>query len=214
MTPRQRAEGCIVPVFTVRDGARELARLYFAGLPTAYPLILMLPQSRIEAILGERLAELGGSIRGPWRVTGVSFQQDLAVQQAQDEQGRDLTLTADHVVGADGMHITVRESAGIGSSGSAYPVSSVLPTSAWSGRCRSRRYDRVELVDRDMTDLPFPRDPSTSFWPVWRCVTRIPPRRELAIAETLRVLPPNWAAGLHRHRGDGAVRGDRPAVRV
>jgi 2-polyprenyl-6-methoxyphenol hydroxylase-like FAD-dependent oxidoreductase len=126
VTPRLVTEGLVVPVFTVRDRARVLARLDFAGLPTAYPYTLMLPQSRIEAVLGERLADLGGSVRRPWQVTGIATQGGVAVLAGRDQQGRESTLTADHVVGADGMHSTVRDSAGIAFRGSAYPSSFVL----------------------------------------------------------------------------------------
>jgi 2-polyprenyl-6-methoxyphenol hydroxylase-like FAD-dependent oxidoreductase len=126
VTPRLLAEGCVVPVFTVRDRARMLARLDFAGLPTAYPYTLMLSQSRIEAIIGERLAELGGSVRRPWQVTGLAARDGMAEVTGRDEDGRERTLTADYVAGADGMHSTVRESAGIAFQGSAYPSSFVL----------------------------------------------------------------------------------------
>src|SRR3954463_14639729 len=70
VTRRLLPEGVVVPVFTLHDRARVLATLNFSGLPTAYPYTLMLPQSRTEAILGERLAELGGSVRRPGPGTG------------------------------------------------------------------------------------------------------------------------------------------------
>jgi 2-polyprenyl-6-methoxyphenol hydroxylase-like FAD-dependent oxidoreductase len=126
VTPRLLTEGCVVPVFTIRDRTRVLARLDFAGLPTAYPYTLMLPQSRIEAILGERLADLGGSVRRPWQVTEVRTRDGIAALAGRDGHGRERTLTADYVVGADGMHSTVRASAGIAFQGNAYPASFVL----------------------------------------------------------------------------------------
>jgi 2-polyprenyl-6-methoxyphenol hydroxylase-like FAD-dependent oxidoreductase len=126
VTPRLLAEGCTVPVFTIRDRTRVLARLDFADLPTAYPYTLMLPQSRIEAILGERLADLGGTVQRPWQVSDVTTRGGIAVLEGRDEHGRERTLTADYVVGADGMHSTVRQSAGIAFQGNAYPASFVL----------------------------------------------------------------------------------------
>src|SRR4051794_17961463 len=71
VTPRLVAEGCVVPIFTVRDRQRVLARLDFSDLPTPYPYTLMLPQSRTEAILADRLADLDGRIYRPWTVTSV-----------------------------------------------------------------------------------------------------------------------------------------------
>src|SRR5947209_4985572 len=123
VTRRLLAEGVVVPVFTVHDRARVLATFDFAGLPTAYPYTLMLPQSRTEAILAERLAELGGSVRRPWQVTGVTTLDGVAVVAGRDAQGREQSLTAQYVVGADGMHSAVREAAGIPFEGSAYPES-------------------------------------------------------------------------------------------
>src|SRR4051812_1568206 len=113
VTRRLIPEGIVVPVFTLHDRARVLATLDFSGLPTAYPYTLMLPQSRTEAILGERLAELGGSVRRPWQVTGITTREDLAVIAGRDAQGREQSLTAQYMVGADGMHSVVRESTGI-----------------------------------------------------------------------------------------------------
>src|SRR4051794_21618387 len=55
VTPRLIAEGVAVPTFTIRDRRRVLARLNFNDLPTRYPYTLMLPQSRTEAVLAERL---------------------------------------------------------------------------------------------------------------------------------------------------------------
>src|SRR5829696_5218004 len=78
VTQRLVADGCVVPVFTVRDRARVLARIQFGRLPTAYPYTLMLPQSRTEAILNERLAELGGQVQRPYTATEVSTADDGA----------------------------------------------------------------------------------------------------------------------------------------
>src|SRR3954447_20532733 len=94
VTRRLLAEGIVVPVFTVHDRARVLATFDFAGLPTAYPYTLMLPQSRTEAILGERLTELGGTVRRPWQVTGITTVDGVAVVAGRDGQGSEQSLTA------------------------------------------------------------------------------------------------------------------------
>jgi 2-polyprenyl-6-methoxyphenol hydroxylase-like FAD-dependent oxidoreductase len=108
--------------FTVRDGRRALARLGFAGLPTAYPFTLMVPQCDTEAVLLDRLRALGGDVHRPYEVTGVEQDADgVTLRTATGE-----TLRARYAVGADGMHSAVREAAGIGFTGSAYPQSFVL----------------------------------------------------------------------------------------
>ncbi|MEU8633954.1 FAD-dependent monooxygenase [Amycolatopsis sp. NPDC048633] len=121
VTARLKELGVIVPTFTVRDGATTLARVPFGGLPTAYPYTLMVPQDRTEALLLTRLREVGGDVHRPYEVTAV----------AGDDTGVTVTTTggtvrAKYLVGADGMHSTVREQAGIGFTGATYGESFVL----------------------------------------------------------------------------------------
>ena len=127
ITPRLIAEGCVVPIFTVRDRQRVLARLDFSNLPTPYPYTLMLPQSRTEAILADRLAELDGRVHRPWTVTSVDTTTTGGVVTASDATGVVTeTVEARYVVGADGLNSVVRTSAGIGFSGDHYTASFVL----------------------------------------------------------------------------------------
>jgi 2-polyprenyl-6-methoxyphenol hydroxylase-like FAD-dependent oxidoreductase len=115
-------KGLKIEEFAVRDGARKLLTVPFGALPTAYPYTLMLEQYKTEALLLARLRELGGDVHRPYEVESL----------AQDAEGVTLTLAggqtlrADYAVGADGMHSSVREAAGIGFSGSAYEESFVL----------------------------------------------------------------------------------------
>ena len=126
VSPRMVAAGRIVPIFTVRSGSRVLMRVDFSDLPTAYPFTLMLPQSRTEAILAERLAELGGEVRRPYVVTGVTSGDGGAAVAVAGPDGREQTVHARYVVGADGMHSAVRAAAGIGFTGGRYEQSFVL----------------------------------------------------------------------------------------
>ena len=134
ITPRLIAEGCVVPVFTVRDRQRVLARLNFSNLPTPYPYTLMLPQSRTEAILTERLAELDGQVHRPWTVTSVRTTILGAAVTASDATGASTTVQARYVVGADGLNSVVRTSAGIGFSGDNYDSSSRPAGWSWLHR--------------------------------------------------------------------------------
>jgi len=126
VTPRLLAEGCVVPVFTVRTGRRVLARIDFGGLPTPYPFTLMLPQSRTEALLSGRLTELGGQVHRRCSVTAVRAGADGAEVSMTGPDGQSQQVRARYVVGADGMHSTVRGAAGIGFTGGRYPQSFVL----------------------------------------------------------------------------------------
>ncbi|MEV8534395.1 FAD-dependent monooxygenase [Streptomyces sp. NPDC051211] len=117
--------GLPVTRFALRDGARParpLATLSFDALPTAHPYALMVPQYETEAVLLGRLRALGGDVHRPYEVRSVTQDPDgVTLTMASGE-----TLRAAHAVGADGMHSTVREAAGIGFTGSAYEESFVL----------------------------------------------------------------------------------------
>jgi 2-polyprenyl-6-methoxyphenol hydroxylase-like FAD-dependent oxidoreductase len=91
------------------DRGRPLVRLGFGGLPTRYPFALGVPQNITEALLLKRLADLGGEVRRGRRV-------ELAT----------CGVDARYVIGADGSHSTIRESAGIAFRGATYESSFVL----------------------------------------------------------------------------------------
>ncbi len=126
VTDRLRAEGHVVPVFTVRDRDRVLATVHFEGLPTRYPFTLMIPQNVTEAILLARLRELGGDVHRPYKVTDLSQESDRVTVTVSAQDGEPQKVIARYVIGADGMHSIVRERAGIGFTGATYEESFVL----------------------------------------------------------------------------------------
>jgi 2-polyprenyl-6-methoxyphenol hydroxylase-like FAD-dependent oxidoreductase len=126
VTDRLRAEGHVVPRFTVRDRDRALATIRFDGLPTRYPFTLMIPQNDTEAILLTRLRDLGGDVCRPYTVSDVQQEADGVTVTVGAEGQPTRTVRARDVVGADGMHSTVRERAGIGFTGGKYEESFVL----------------------------------------------------------------------------------------
>ena len=115
-------EGIEAPRFTIRDGKNVLIPIDFAHLPSKYPYTLMLPQNDTERLLLQRVVELGGEVIRPKVLATVT----------QDSDGTTATFTdgdvirAAYVVGADGMHRTVREQAGIGFHGDSYGQAFVL----------------------------------------------------------------------------------------
>jgi 2-polyprenyl-6-methoxyphenol hydroxylase-like FAD-dependent oxidoreductase len=115
-------EGVHAPRFTVRDKARTLIPIDFSTLPTEYPYTLLVPQSTTERLLLDRLIELGGSVVRPKTLT--SIEQDAEGVTASFDDGD--VIRARFAVGADGIHSTVREQAGIGFHGGAYDESFVL----------------------------------------------------------------------------------------
>jgi 2-polyprenyl-6-methoxyphenol hydroxylase-like FAD-dependent oxidoreductase len=126
VTDRLRAEGHIVPQFTLRDRGQVLATIRFDKLPTRYAHTLMIPQNVTEAILVDRLRQLGSDVYRPCVVTDLRQDTDgVSVTLAADGQPPQ-TIRAKYLVGADGMHSTVREHAGIGFTGDSYGQSFVL----------------------------------------------------------------------------------------
>ncbi len=126
VTAAMQAEGHVVPRFVIRDRDRVITTIAFDQLPTKYPYVLMVPQYVTERILGDRLRTLGSGIQRPWTVTGLTHDATGARVTLAGDGGATHTMRARYVVGADGMHSTVRDKAGIGFTGEAYEQSFVL----------------------------------------------------------------------------------------
>lgn len=111
--------------FALRDRDRTLLRLRFDRLPSRHAEILMLPQDETESILLERLAALGGVVHWNTEVTSIEESGGRQLVRMKSADGERL-VSARFVVGADGMHSIVRQSAGIGFEGETYAGSFVL----------------------------------------------------------------------------------------
>jgi 2-polyprenyl-6-methoxyphenol hydroxylase-like FAD-dependent oxidoreductase len=122
VTRRLVKEGIEAPRFTIRDRAKKLLTVDFSGLATDYRFTLMVPQSTTERLLLERVRELGGDVVRPKLLAALA--QDTAGVTATFDDGD--AVRARYLVGADGMHSTVRVQAGIGFTGGEYEHSFLL----------------------------------------------------------------------------------------
>lgn len=129
VSERLVARGIPARQFTIRDRDRVLMPIGFENLPTQYPYTLMVSQAVTEGVLLQRLVELGGQVLRP-RTLAALVQDPSGVTATLDDGNR---LRARFVVGADGMHSAVRESAGIAFNGGSYGESFVLADVRLSG---------------------------------------------------------------------------------
>ncbi|MFR9774442.1 FAD-dependent monooxygenase [Micromonospora sp. MS34] len=97
------------PRFTVRDRDRRLLTVRFDRLPSRYPYALMVSQSETEAVLADRLTALGGRVLRPYELAGLDLDETGATARFAGGE----TVRARWVIGADGMHSTVRQLSGI-----------------------------------------------------------------------------------------------------
>jgi 2-polyprenyl-6-methoxyphenol hydroxylase-like FAD-dependent oxidoreductase len=78
-----------------------------------------------EKILAEALAEAGGAVRRGCTVEALVETPEGIQASVVSSEGRQ-TIHARYLVGADGMHSLVRQTAGIGFAGARYEESLVL----------------------------------------------------------------------------------------
>jgi 2-polyprenyl-6-methoxyphenol hydroxylase-like FAD-dependent oxidoreductase len=164
---RLRAEATYagpVPQFSFGPLQLDFSRL------EASPLHVMgIPQRRLEAVLDERLRELGGCVRRGHEMLALSSPRDEV--RAPSRPGNDLGVTLDvrgpggdyqlrtrYLVGCDGAHSLVRKQAGIGfpglTSSEIMRIGRVLlPTVVISpgGEVEVPGLGRVRLMDRVQT---------------------------------------------------------------
>lgn len=112
LTERFRAEATYAgPVPQFQFGPLQLT---FSRLPASPLHVLAMPQRQLERLLGERLGELGGSVRRGHEVLGISLAGDgLSVTLDVRGPGGEYRLRTRYLAGCDGARSLVRKQAGI-----------------------------------------------------------------------------------------------------
>ena len=104
------AEGQRLKALCVGEGDHRLATLAVGeGIDSAFPFPLLLPQSRTEALLSARLAELGGAIERSVELAGLSQDDSGVTATLQHADGRTETVRTPYLAGCDGARSAVRQ---------------------------------------------------------------------------------------------------------
>ncbi|SEG95966.1 2-polyprenyl-6-methoxyphenol hydroxylase [Nonomuraea solani] len=91
----------------------EAARLDPSRLPTRYPFVLFTPQYEVEKVLERRAREAGVAFAYETKVVAVEQDADGVTARTRDKDGRPgATFRASYLVGADGVHSSVRPAIG------------------------------------------------------------------------------------------------------
>jgi 2-polyprenyl-6-methoxyphenol hydroxylase-like FAD-dependent oxidoreductase len=88
-------------------------RVDLTRLPSRFPFVLIAPQYEVERRLEARATAAGAELRSGVEVVDLYQDADRVTLQIRDPSGTVRELTADHVVGCDGVHSTVREALGL-----------------------------------------------------------------------------------------------------
>jgi 2-polyprenyl-6-methoxyphenol hydroxylase-like FAD-dependent oxidoreductase len=120
------ARGVKTHMFRIHEGDRTLSEVSFASLPSTYAYALMCPQNQTEAVLMDRLTEVGLQVHRPARLTGLSLGDEAMIATLRVSADVQHTIRAQWVVGCDGAHSTVRSLTGIDFQGEDYDETFVL----------------------------------------------------------------------------------------
>ncbi|MFF4424678.1 FAD-dependent oxidoreductase [Streptomyces sp. NPDC001549] len=101
----------------------------FSRLDTAFPYYVNVPQPDVEAVLADRFTTAGGRLLRGLRYTRHQ-EDEHGVTAETVTDGTPHTITARHLVGADGASSAVRTALGIGFPGTTYPMSYLLAEGA------------------------------------------------------------------------------------
>ena len=93
---------------------------------TPFPYILLIPQSRTEAILSEECARQGVAVERGVEVVGLAQDGDGITAELRGPGGAAETVRAAYVIGGDGSHSIVRKQAGLAWNGDVLPQSFLL----------------------------------------------------------------------------------------
>jgi 2-polyprenyl-6-methoxyphenol hydroxylase-like FAD-dependent oxidoreductase len=105
----------------VYSGSRRLIGIDMAHSGSGYRFQLHLPQQQTEALLRERVAELGGAVETATELLAFTDDGGAVTSTVRDPSGREREISAAFLVGCDGAHSRVRHLLDVPFLGQPYP---------------------------------------------------------------------------------------------
>jgi len=175
---------------------RLLVDLDLRNLPTRYPFMLLLPQTRTEAILRHFLEEL--EVKIEWGTELTTFRPEKSGIRAEFVQaGRSQEAFCGYLAGCDGAHSTVRKKAGLEFPGSAYQQNWLLADVSLEPRLDPRFMHLFTCPSGPIIFFPLPEN-------VWRIVAMRPgtvqDAGQASLEEIAELLERNQLGHLRPHR--------------
>jgi 2-polyprenyl-6-methoxyphenol hydroxylase-like FAD-dependent oxidoreductase len=113
ITDRITTECLPTTTFKVFSERHPIARIDVGRLDTPYPFLVMVPQHDTEALLEDRLRELGGSVERGVELTRLAESGDGIDALVTRADGADNVVRCRDVVGCDGPHSRVGKQLGV-----------------------------------------------------------------------------------------------------
>ena len=177
-------------------GRRLLVDLDLRKLSTRYPFMLMLPQTRTEAILRQFLEEL--EVKIEWGTELTAFRMErMGICAELTHAGRQQEALSGYLAGCDGAHSTVRKQAGLEFPGAAYQQNWLLADVTLEPRLDPKFMHLFTCPSGPILFFPLPEN-------VWRIVAMRPGTTQDAgqatLEEILELLEQNQLGHLRPHR--------------
>ena len=175
---------------------RLLVDLDLRNLPTRYPFMLLLPQTRTEAILRHLLEEL--EVKIEWGTELTTFQPEKSGICAELTQAdRPQEAFCGYLAGCDGAHSTVRKGAGLEFKGQAYQQNWLLADVSLEPRLDPKFMHLFTCPTGPIIFFPLPEN-------VWRIVAMRPgtvqDAGQATLEEIAAMLERNQLGHLRPHR--------------
>ena len=122
--------GHIMRGFNIFANGEKVAQTSFESLECRHPYDLNLSENETEDILTERLEQLGGRVSRGWSLEGLEQSGIGVTAFLKSADGIEQTVTADWLIGTDGIRSRVRE--GIGVEVSSLSLSGALGRDRWA----------------------------------------------------------------------------------